>query len=222
MLNVPEWKLRVQWPSQVPLTSRFTPLGHNDASRWGRFHFAKSYADICWSPRGRVLSERRFNALGQTIGFEIERDEQGRVRWRVPWRNGQMHGLATQFTASGRVLVRSRFVKGAGLDVWADCGRISEVREMRDSTPHGFERWGDPFNPWEENHFVKGRRSGISRQWNGDVLAPGFPKFFIDDEEVSRRRYLRARQLPAWTRDDDRRERTLPFDSVWLAKELRR
>ncbi|WP_224247410.1 toxin-antitoxin system YwqK family antitoxin [Hyalangium gracile] len=215
------------WPEGVPRTARYEEFGRNAASVWGQLIHDEGSAHIAWSPEGNVLSERYFDDKGRAHGLEVSRHDDGTVAWQVPWVRGRMHGLARQFDESGRELLRTRFVRGTGVDLWVSCGGITELREHRDNLLHGVERWGHPLLPYEENHFLLGKRAGVFRRWNGPRLEKGYPRYFIDDEQVSRAEYLRARRtrpaLPPARRQDDRRERPMhgALRNVWLRKDIR-
>ncbi|EPX63696.1 hypothetical protein D187_006105 [Cystobacter fuscus DSM 2262] len=218
---------RLVWPPGVPRSARFEEFGRNDNGLWGQFIHARGRASISWSSEGTIFSERYFDAQGRAHGLEVSRHDDGTVQWRVPWVRGQMHGLARQFDEAGRELVRTRFIRGSGIDLWVSGGFISELREHENSQLHGVERWGHPLFPYEENHYLRGRRAGISRRWKGSTLEPGYPHYFVDDEEVSRAEYLRARktrpELPAYRRQDDRRERPMHdgLPHAWIRKDIR-
>jgi hypothetical protein len=138
-----------------------------------------------------------------------------------------MNGLARQFDEDGRALYRCRFDAGTGVDLWVQGNELVEFREIANNGRHGLERWGHPRLPYEESHFLRGLRAGVFRRWVGSALEPGYPKFFADDEEVSKKDYLRLRrrrpELPAFLPAQDRRQRLLhpAFGTVWLRKEVR-
>jgi hypothetical protein len=215
------------WPSSVVRSARFEELGRNEVSIWGQFIYEGGKAQIAWSIAGDVLSERYFDANGRAHGMEVSRYEDGAVEWQVPWVRGQMHGIARQFDESGRELFRARFVRGSGIDLWVQANEIVELRECKDSVPHGVERWGHPLLPYEEGYFIRGKRAGVFRRWIGSELETGYPRYFIDDEEVSRKEYLQTRrrrpELPASRRKDDRRGRSMHSGLlyIWLRKEVR-
>jgi hypothetical protein len=215
------------WPEGVPRNATFVESGRNQGCIWGQFTYVGGKAQIAWSIAGDVLSERYFDADGVAHGVEVSRHEDGTVEWQVPWAHGQMHGIARQFDESGRELLRTRFVRGSGIDLWVNGSEIAELREYKKSLLHGVERWGHPRLPYEEGYFLRGKRAGVFRRWSGSVLERGYPKYFIDDEEVSRAKYLRARkvwpELPACLREDDKRERAMHsgLEHVWLRKEIR-
>lgn len=218
---------RLVWPARVPPLAAFHAVGHNDACVWGEFKFAGGAAQIAWSRAGKIMSEKYLDAKGRGHGLEVSRTFEGAIEWQVPWVHGQMHGIARQFDDLGRTLVRTRFVHGTGVDVWVNCGCVSEVREMVDGVPHGVIRWGHPLLPSEEDFYFEGKRCGPLRRWVGDRLEDGFPKFYLDDEEVTRAVYLRARTLrpllQRYSRIDDERRRELhpALGRVWLRKEVR-
>lgn len=218
---------RLVWPGSVVRSARFEEFGRNEASIWGQFTYEGGKAQIAWSTAGNVLSERYFDAHGRAHGMEVSRHEDGSVEWQVPWVHGQMHGIARQFDESGRELFRTRFVRGSGIDLWVQANEIVELREYKDSMPHGMERWGHPLLPYEEGYFLRGQRAGVFRRWIGSALEAGYPRYFVDDEEVSRPEYLRARrlrpELPAYRRENDRRGRSMHSGLLhtWLRKGVR-
>ena len=214
-------------PPPVPAHARFVERRRNDVCVQGEFIYDERRAQVAWSRAGNVLSERYFDSSGRAHGMEVSRFENGSVQWQVPWVRGQLHGLARQFSPYGEELSRSRFVRGVGLDVWIDQGTVSEIRELRESMPHGIERWGHPLYPYEEGHYLRGKRSGVFRRWVQGRLERGYPKYFLDDVEVNRAQYMRAcarnSELPNDLRKDDLRERRLHwgFKLVWLRAEVR-
>lgn len=215
-------------PPGLSARARLKLIGKNSACVWGEFMLAgQRIAQVVWAPNGSLLSERHFDRHGRVHGLEISRHEDGSVEWQMPWLRGQMHGVARQRDTEGRDLYRSRFVRGSGVDLWVQGGAITEFREHSNSLVHGIERWGHPLLPSEEGHFLRGRRAGVFRRWSGKDLERGYPRYFIDDEEVTRSRYVEARsdrpELQPDRRRDDRRERQMPpaLSLVWLRKEVR-
>jgi hypothetical protein len=217
-----------QVPAGIVGQPRFKLFGRNEICFWGEVQYDRGHVQVCWSTSKQILSERWFDRNGVANGPEIERHDNGRVSWQVTWVRGQMHGVARQFDDTARCLVRTRFVRGAGLDIWGSRNELGEIRELVDSVPHGVERWGHPRLPHEENYFVRGRREGVSRRWTGDRLENGYPKFFVDDEEVSAAEYARAArlrpELHKYRREEDARARRLHpgLARAWLPKAVRR
>ena len=217
----------VAWPPRIPLTAHFLERGRNSYCIWGELLYCETKAQICWNLDGDILSECYFDRQGLRHGVELSRFKSGAVEWQQTWRHGQMDGFARQFDDQGRSLYRARFVAGTGLDLWVQYGVVVESRELRKSVRHGFERWGHPRLPYEERHFLLGRQTGIARRWIGAELEDGFPKYFLEDEEISRKRYLRVcekmRGLPPACSKDDKRERPLlpQFRKIWLRKDVR-
>jgi len=195
----------------------------NEICFWGTFEWARGRANVSWTLEGCIWSEKYFDHLGRRTGLEVDRFPDGRMAWRVSWVRGQMHGVAMQFDETGRVIIRSRSVRGRGVDVFTNLRHISEFREMENSTLHGVTRWGDPLRPWSEEHYLRGQRAGVFREWTRGKLQKGFPKYFIDDAEVSRAEYRRSGktrpELPRDLRSEDAPKRTLPasFENVKLS-----
>lgn len=218
---------RLIWPECVPRSAEFSESGRNEGCIWGQFSYHGGKAQLAWSLKGNVLSERYFDAKGLGCGIEVTRHDDGTVEWQVPWVHGHMHGIARQFDWSGRELLRTRFIHGSGVDLWVNGNDVVELREYEESVPHGVVRWGHPLLPYEEDHYIRGKRAGIFRYWIGSQMEKGCPKYFIDDEEVSRAKYLRTRkarpELPAYRPQDDERERPMHpgLLQAWLRKGIR-
>ena len=215
-------------PAGIPANARFKEARRNEVCVQGEFFYDGRRAQVAWSRAGDILSERYFDRHGRAHGIEVSRFDDGSVEWQVAWVRGQMHGLARQFDVRGRELSRSRFIRGAGIDIWIDNCVVTEIRELRNSVLHGVERWGLPDYPSEEGHYLHGKRSGIFRRWKDARLETGCPQYFLDDVEVDRAQYRRARRrnsaLPPDLRKDDRRERRPPkgLKAVWLRREVGR
>lgn len=212
---------RLERPSRVPRGARLSRCEKNDVCFWGVFVWAGGSANVSWTLSGRVWSEIFFDHLGRRVGLEVDRFPDGRVSWRVPWVRGQMHGVAMQFDERGRVLMRSRFVRGCGVDVFTNDGRVTEFHEVVNSVPHGVTRWGNPLTPWSEEHYLDGKRAGVFREWRGSKLTRGFPKYFVDDVQVSREEYRRLRrkrpELPPDRRAEDSPTRELPVSFEFVS-----
>jgi hypothetical protein len=222
---------RLGWPVRVPRSARFVEKHASQGYLYGDLVHASGKLYVGWSLHGGdpapIVIEIPYDARGRRHGVERTRHPNGQVEWQVRWVQGQMDGPARQFDEGGRCLVASRFVRGTGLDVWVGCSCVTEVRAMRNSVPHGFETWGHPSSPWEENHWIDGLPAGITRRWSGDKLEPGHPKFLVEAEEVSATDYSRARhkdpRLPPYRKDDNLRGRSLPkgLTRVWLRPDIR-
>ena len=218
---------RLAWPDGVPANAQFAETMRNDACVTGEFVYESGKTQVTWALEGFVLWECPFDRRGRRNGFEVSRFPNGAAEWQVRWVRGSMHGSAQQFDEGGRVLYRCRFHRGTGLDLWVQGSEIVELREVRNNERHGLERWGHPRLPYEESFFLRGRRAGVFRRWNGLGLEPGFPKFFVDDEEVATADYLRVRtrrrELPVFLPVENWRVRPVhpALGDVWLRKDVR-
>lgn len=163
-----------------------------------------------WHATGAIEHETHFDRDGRMHGIEREEFEDGRLKYRAQWRHGRQVGWQQQWSEDGVLQVRTRFVRGTGLDAWFSCG-LSETRAFVDGHRHGFERWwSDRTHVWCEDHFKRGVEHGISRRWKPGRLERGFPQFWIDGSRVTRRTYARAEDPtlpPIRDRDDDPRRR---------------
>jgi hypothetical protein len=221
------------WPEGVPRGATFHEVGRDAGHVWGQFSYVSGKARVSWALKedvfftpGNICTERYFNRDGVTHGLDLSRHKDGSLEWQLPWVRGRMHGIARQFDEHGRELLRTRFVQGSGVDLWANGTEITELRVHRNNHRHGVERWGHPLLPYEENYFLEGRRAGVFRRWDGLALEKGYPQYFVDDEEVTRAEYVRARrrhpELPRDDRADDERARRLhpSLRRAWLRKDV--
>ena len=219
--------LQVPWCQEEETTLKIS--GRNSAGFCGEATTrGRIVAQLAWATDGKLLYEKPFDADGRPDGLEIEYDDAGRVLWLAHWVAGEMHGPAMQFDTEGLPVVVTEFVHGRGVDVWVNCGRVTEMRTTYNGIPDGLVRWGDPTLPNEEEYFARGRRHGIFRSWTGGSLPSGYPKFYVDVSEVSREAYLSARvtdpTLPPYDESDDANARSMPLavrDGVERAEQLR-
>ncbi len=218
---------RLVWPSSVPFDARYAETKRNEACVTGEFLYDSGKTQVTWSLEGAVLWECPFDRRGLRHGLELSRYGNGAAEWQVRWVRGSMHGTAQQFDEGGHVLYRCRFDRGTGVDLWVQGSEIVELREFKENERHGLERWGHPRLPYEEAFYVRGKRAGVFRRWTGSEMEVGYPKFFVDDDEVSKSDYLHARrrrpELPAYLPAENRRARPLDraFRTIWLRKDVR-
>jgi hypothetical protein len=215
-MKAPRVTASLERPSWISARAQIVVKGENEASRWGEaLRGDRRLAQLTWSPEGRLLYEKPFDAEGGVHGIEIERSDSGEVVWCARWVHGVMHGPAMQFDERGRPVVVTRFEHGRGTDIWMSGGKVTEVREMAEGVPHGLVRWGAPRRPWEEGHFSRGERHGIFREWESDgSLRAGFPRYYVRDTPVPRHQYELERakdgSLPQYRARDDANRRPMP------------
>lgn len=222
-------------PAWLPPRAQLVVLERNEASIRGEARLkSRPLARLLWTSDGELGRVHPLDRNGKPHGLEVERLG-GRVVWCASWRHGKQHGLVMQFDDDGQPLFVTEFDAGRGTDIWMGCGggcevsEVSEVRDILDSRLHGWVRWGDPARPSEEEHYRHGERHGIFRTWSDDKLCDGFPRFYLDDKQVSRRDYEIARardaSLPPYDERDDSNRRPVPpvvHQALARAKELRR
>lgn len=202
-------------PKDIPREAVEVPLGeggHGFDYRLGERLVARVY----YHPTGAIDWETHYDEVGRLHGVERQQHESGRRRYRARWVHGRQHGLQQQWDEAGELLGETRFVDGTGVDLWFACGGLAEQREYVGGKRHGVERWwSGPREVWRECRWRAGREHGIEREWNDHGrLRRGFPRYWVDGERVTRRRYARARAsdptLPAIDPRDDRPRRTPP------------
>lgn len=219
-LEVPDW---------IPASARIVIKHSDEVSLSGQARVGKRpLASLLWLGDGQLDHVKELDSRGKGHGLEIERQD-GRVIWCAQWVHGVQHGPVIQFDRRGKPTMVTEFVRGRGTDIWMGCGAVSEVRHVVDKRLHGQVRWGDPRRPWEEEHYRRGLRHGILRRWEDGALRKGFPQFYLDDVQVSRRAYEKAQvrdgSLPRYDPRDDANRRPMPpvvRDALARAKALRR
>lgn len=149
-----------------------------------------------------------------------------------PYRHGHCHGEGRQWADDGRLLVTWNLRQGVGLDLWCDTytETLAEEHYWPDSGEVGYTRlWNTDERTIFQEYFYKGGKGyhGIWREWNDNRrLRRGFPHFYINDEVVTKREYIRACKLdsslvPYRTEDDDP-HRKLPVEYSRQTKKRRK
>lgn len=181
---------------------------------------------------GVVVGERAYDATGRLLmetplqnglkhGREFTWDDDGQLSLVEPYVNGQIHGTAKQYGARGRVIGTYTLRHGTGYDVWRcenGAGKIfiTEIHSMQAGLPHGYEWWcSGPQTVWHERHWAHGELHGIERLWNdAGQLSRGYPRYWVRDQRVTKRHYLRAAQtdatLPPFCEQDNQPRRRFP------------
>ncbi|MFW6053853.1 MAG: toxin-antitoxin system YwqK family antitoxin [Persicimonas sp.] len=180
-----------------------------------------------WSEDGELEAQSHFKG-NKPHGPQYEFQD-GHLSCITHYIDGLEHGIAIQYFADGSILGQYEMDHGTGTDLWYndDTGLLAEERECRDGNVHGNARWWDDYEGgrvWKEEHYKHNRRHGIFRQWEDDELVDGFPKFFVDDEGVSRDEYLEAARedvnLPRYRVAEDAPERPLLDSTVAMLEQL--
>ena len=183
--------------------------------------------------KGEIVGQRIYGEEGQLLtetpmrngkkhGREFEWDEDGKLSLIEPYVNGKIHGTAKQYGRDGSVIGTYSFRHGTGYDIWRveeEDGTIyiSEIHTSKDGLPHGYEWWltMKPRIVWHERHWHEGEFHGIERQWNAaNKLSRGFPRYWINGDRVTKRKYLRAAKkdltLPPFRLKDNSPRRKFP------------
>ena len=159
---------------------------------------------------------------GRLHGTVHRFDIRGKLDSSEPYRNGLPHGIAKQYGSDGKLLGTYAMKHGAGIDLWWDqydehsLPFLSEARYLKDGVRHGWEWWLDDSRKsvWSECHYFQSRKHGIEREWRNGKLRRGYPRYWLHEERVTKRRYLRAAlkdpALPPFRAADNRPERTFP------------
>lgn len=121
--------------------------------------------------------------------------ENGQLLHETHYAHGLEHGTSRQFDPDGTLIGTYEMVHGTGVDRWyTDSGMLAEERHYVNGQRHGHERWYDcgcEGRLFEEGYYWEGKPHGILRQWNNKGrLRRGFPKYFVNEQTVTKRRYL--------------------------------
>ena len=150
-------------------------------------------ARVVHHPNGEPEWIRRFDTGGLKHGVEQYHFADGRLRKEAHWRHGLQVGLQQQWDQRGRLLCATEFAAGTGRDLWWDGDRLAELREFVNGKRHGVEQyWVTDTRVLSEFYFYEGLEHGPLRQWSGQKLESGYPRFFIRGRRVSRAAYGRA------------------------------
>ena len=170
--------------------------------------------DVLWSESG-------LNEHGQMHGWHYEFEDYagGNLQCKEYYDKGRLHGTAKQWS-SGKFIGDYTLKYGTGYDLWRGVDEdgnicLSEIRQLKGGIPHGYF-WlvtDDTQKVWSEEHFFEGKLHGIKRQWNMEGrISRGFPQYYINDEKVDKRKYLRAagkdETLPPFREEDQSPERS--------------
>ncbi len=180
-------------------------------------------ARVVHHPNGEPEWIRRFDSGGQKHGVEQVHFPDGRLRREAHWKHGLQIGLQRQWDQRGRLLCATEFAGGTGRDLWWDGDRLAELREFVNGKRHGVEQyWSSDGQLQSEFYFHEGLEHGPFRQWIGQKLESGYPRFFIRGGRVSRTAYSRAAisdpTLRPYIAAEDRPKRTLPIPPRGLAR----
>ncbi len=171
-----------------------------------------------WFEDGQLFFEYAMRN-GVKHGPEYRFHENGVLMEKMGYRNGVLHGTGTQWSEDGRLLVTWKLVNSTGLDLWCDeVGHLAEEHYRPRPGELGYHReWnGDEKTVWQEYFYVLGKGyHGVWREWNEQGrIRRGFPRFFVNDQRVTKRQYLRASEadpvLPPYRPEDDDPHRDLP------------
>ena len=181
---------------------------------------------------GEVVGQRSYSEEGQLVietplrngskhGREYQWDDDGTLSLIEPYVNGKIHGTAKQYGRDGSVIGTYSLRHGTGYDIWrreSEDGTItiSEIHTLKDGLPHGYEWWlTKPHVLSAELHWHEGEYHGIEREWSfAKKLRRGFPRYWINGDRVTKRKYLRAAEkdptLPPFRLKDNSPRRKFP------------
>jgi antitoxin component YwqK of YwqJK toxin-antitoxin module len=171
----------------------------------------------CWNEDGSVAMEYEMSGVVMHGSFRTFWDN-GQVHEAATYVDGKEHGTSRQYDHTGALIGIYTMDHGTGVDLWFERkGVLAEERHYLDGQRHGYERWWSTDNVtiWQEEHYQHGKQHGVFRHWNDKGnLRRGFPRYFVNGEQVTKRQYERARftdpTLPPLLSEDNAPNRPLP------------
>ena len=182
---------------------------------------------------GNFVGQRVYNHKGVLVletsmkdglkqGREISWDDDGNLLSIESYAKGKIHGTAKQYGHNGRLIGTYKMKHGTGFDIWRQEDEqsgvfVSEIHSLTDGLPNGYEWWFSSRQQdlMHERHWHLGKLHGIERVWNSNGrLSRGYPKFFIEDQTVSKQKYTKMalidKTLPSFQEKDNLPYRKLP------------
>ncbi len=174
------------------------------------FHTGGRVAERHYKLGPAVIAERHYNEHGVLVlerslsggvrhGAEHRFDDDGWLLSRTYYREGLEHGLAQQWSRDGLLLGEYSMEAGSGWDLWwqtftGSSPILAEARCYRNGRRCGDEWWflsADRLSAaacfWDD------LRHGAEWRWGGSGnVERGFPRFWLQDQRVTKRVYLRA------------------------------
>ena len=227
-------------------SGRRTPDYHSSIPRTARKRIGENYSDgttrlVEYVLKGQIVGRQSFFENGQLAmecAFRKGRRHGTMYRWHSsgglclaePFVDGMPHGVAKQWSADGKLLGTYTMVQGTGIGLWRDQREdgsvyLAEAHFVKDGCIRGFEWFinEDQRTVYIERSFNESGVHGIWREWNErGRLSRGFPQYYVDNEKVTRRQYLRAcktdRTMPPFRDAENDPARVFPRE---IAKELR-
>jgi hypothetical protein len=159
---------------------------------------------------------------GKRHAWAYRWDVPGKLLSATPYQDNVEHGTAYQWADDGSLLGAYTMVHGTGTDLWWNEWDgdviLAEAFQMRDGLRHGYEWWfylSMPGKLSSEKHWYQGEQHGVERYWNvNGRLARGYPRYWIQDERVTKRQYVRAAAkdstLPPFRAEDNLASRDFP------------
>jgi hypothetical protein len=166
----------------------------------------------------------QWDSSGKMHGVQRYFHENGRLQYEAHYEHGLQVGAQREWNTRGRLLCETHFVDGTGRDVWfGGAEHPTELREFVRGKLHGREQWWSrPTRVHTERFWYEDELHGVEREWRGNELDLGFPRFHIHGERVTRANYERAAisdpTLPPYRSIDDRPRRTLVIPPHGLVK----
>lgn len=147
-----------------------------------------------WDDEGQLIQHDSWRG-GKRHGPNLSWYDNGVLAAETFYVDGLEHGIARQYDWDGKLIGTYEMDHGTGADLWYwEAGQLAEERYYCAGLRHGIERWwGSDARIWDEQHYHHGEAHGVFRRWNSrGSLRRGFPKYFVNGAQVTKRQYLRA------------------------------
>ena len=211
------------YQSSIPEQARekITQKHGNGSKKQAEYYVGKENVGLrTFYPCGALEGEYSFRN-GVKHGWEYRWDSPNELLSATSYENGLEHGTAYQWDGDGPSIGSYKMEHGTGIDLWWNVWSdgsidLSEVYHYVKGARHGFE-WHffgqDKLS--EEKHWREGMLQGIEREWNFEGgLRRGFPRYWLNNERVTRAKYLRAAAqdaaLPPFRPEENKPVREFP------------
>ncbi|NLX21686.1 MAG: hypothetical protein GXY55_08440 [Phycisphaerae bacterium] len=178
----------------------------------------RSYDD-----QDRLIAEDPLDQEGHFHGQKLWWYDNGQLLSAEPFWKNLPHGTAKQWEPDGRLIGTYTMTHGTGFDIWRQVREdgtvyVSEVYFLREGNHDGYAWWFyENQRLSHECRWHQNLRHGIEREWNEQGrLRRGWPRYWIRDQRVTKRAYLRAVErdseytLPPFDPREQSQDRSFP------------
>jgi hypothetical protein len=143
---------------------------------------------------GKLVHEVPFKG-GKQHGVERRWYSNGQLASESPYKDGEKHGVFKQWTQAGKLLGSYEMNMGTGIvKEWYPDGTIREERSCKNGAFDGpWKSFYPDSKPRQLAYYRNNRLHGPCLNWDErGRLKNAAPKYYLNDEEVTREKYLEA------------------------------